>query len=324
MPQEDPLVELDLIGQVQPEGLYVVDDNMAMVVTDWKESKAWAHIGSEVERRQLSDHGIYIASIIDGEPKAASSRFPLKSEIDKMIGSAYNETETNLLESFDKSNVRIQVRAGYTSAIFTHKDMAHPIDMNYVMLLKDMAASLRPPVSTESPLSFVAGKGTIGIIKPITDSEFYEGHNESTESTWEMLTEFEHSYTRARKSSEWRTEDKKDELRFDFLEMLEQIAGYERHRDSSLEMRVREIMEELFPMVHIKRGITFPERSTSLFHVVNPDRLIHLGKSGGNWVAFVADWDKGYSDDLGTFIPITEDIAMYLKNKIPDLEIKED
>ncbi len=310
---------------VGPNGLYLVDDFLTMLVTDWKVSRIWSQIGMEVIKRQSPEEGIDLTAILQGE-SGGQLEFPSLDELDDKIRSCYHENRKNLMEQYRNEEVCIKLAAEGDFFIFNDDgDELYVMD-NHVYLLAALGAKLLSSKDHEEMVAFSADPGIVGFVyRCELESPASEAANEDIEECRKILGEFESFYIMKRRSPEFHRSHGQimGEIRAELADTLSRISGYEHHMDISFNSQVEELVQEVFPQVTISRGIHFPVLGPEeLFETAHPERFQFIETDGRRWYAFVADWDKGYSDGLGTYLPIKPQVAEYLKRKIPTLKVR--
>jgi hypothetical protein len=315
----------DLEGRVGPEGLYLRDGTITLILPEWRSSPIWNRIGETILTHQSLTEGVVIRSILDGAISRGSGSFPGLKYLDEQIRQNFQGSQVDLLEQFRQANVLIKLTPETDYALFIYKDWEVPVELNYVKLLIELGARMTPPESSEETLSFV-GPDFAGFVHQAEIQEALdEGPCESVEECQQYLTEFEEMYTKARRSPHFwnRNGEVWKDLRQNFVETLFQIGGYEKHGDRDFNKTIDDYMAELFPSVTIRGGITFPIKGKGdLFETVHPERLMFVEEAGDSCSVFVADWDNGYGDHLGTYIPVEPKIAEFLMNKVPHLKVR--
>lgn len=319
------LTKLDSMKcRVGPSGLYLADEFFVMLITDWKTSKLWSSIGREVIRRQDSLTGLELAPLMSGE--ISKVEFSGTDTMDDMLHKSYRKGRKDLMEQYQTERVCIKIASEGDFIVFNDGGEELFILDNHVFLLAALGAKLMASDENEDVVSFSADPGIIGYLHRIDlDSAAEDPADEDIEECRKILGEFEHYYGTQRRDPLFHKNYNQSmaKVRAELVDTLSRIGGYERHMDTAFNSQVESLIEEVFPQVTVARGLSFPVRgSGDFFETAHPERFQFLETDGKKWYVFVADWDKGYTDGLGTYIPIEPNIADYLQKKMPALKVR--
>jgi hypothetical protein len=250
--------------------------------------------------------------------------FPGLGNLDLSLRDNYREGRVDLMPQFRRGLVSIKVTPGPDYIVFNSDGQEVFIQAEHVYLLEELGAKLMACTGMEENLSFSANPGIVGFFpKMEPEIEPRDAAFEDIEECKQRLDEFEAIYSRFRRSHSISNEEETcAQIREEFLECLHRISGYERHGDSEFNRRVESLIEELWSDVIFTKGICFPIKGTEYFETTHPERMQHIETDGTKWYVFVSSWDNGYTDGLGTHLPITDEIAQYLRKRVPDLPVR--
>lgn len=320
------LQDLDeVVCRVAEGRLYLTDDRLNMVITDWRRGGFWKKLGLETLRHQGMTSGVLLNSLFDAGDEVTNIDFAGAGYLDNMIRDSFREKRPDLMRQYQDATVIIHSTAAADYIVFSEGGEDLYIPDRYIYLLSSIGAKLMASKTEERKLSFHADPGVVGCLTKL-DPEFSlaEPANEALEECQKAVEEFEAYYAIARRSPAYQRGKPSafQEVKSEFLDTLRRISGYEQHQDRELNSRMEELIQEVFPKLLLSKGITYPIKATEFHDTSHPERFRFLDTNGRDWYVFVADWDQGYSGELGMMVPVTSKIASFLKRKMPELPVR--